>query len=98
MSRHVDDIKTMLFDEPDFDSDDEIKSKTARRKERKKIKKQSEEKTKPSVETIVFRDRAKKRKPSNVRQNFVFPHTILFVYMYIEIRDSNTSISTTRKC
>jgi hypothetical protein len=73
MSRHVDDIKTMLFDEPDFDSDDEIKSKTARRKERKKLKKQSEEKTKPSVETIVFRDRAKKRKPSNVCRNFVFP-------------------------
>jgi hypothetical protein len=66
MSRHVDDIKSLLFDEPDFDNDDEIKSKTTRRKEKKKL----EEKHKPSVETIVFRDPAKKRKKLNVRQQF----------------------------
>ncbi|CAF1381946.1 unnamed protein product [Adineta steineri] len=65
MSRHVDDIKTMLFDEPDFDSDEEIKSKSARRKERKKFKKEVEEKEKSSVETIVFRDPAKRKKKTN---------------------------------
>ncbi|CAF0974256.1 unnamed protein product [Rotaria sordida] len=68
MSRHVDDIKNMLFDEPDFDSDnndDEIKSKTVRRKQRKKLQKQLEEKKKPSVETIAFRDPSKKKKILN---------------------------------
>ncbi|CAF4145053.1 unnamed protein product [Rotaria sordida] len=68
MSRHVDDIRNMLFDEPDFDSDnndDEIKSKTVRRKQRKKLQKQLEEKKKPSVETIAFRDPSKKKKILN---------------------------------
>ncbi|UJR22167.1 hypothetical protein I4U23_025231 [Adineta vaga] len=71
MSRHVGDIKTMLFDEPDFDSDEEVKSKNARRKERKKLRKQVEDEkkkkkkkaTKSTVETIVFQDRAKRKKP-----------------------------------
>jgi len=65
MSRHVNEIKDMLFDEPDFDSEDEeIKSKKIRRKKLKEEKK-------PSVETIVFHDRAKKRKISDVsRENF----------------------------
>jgi hypothetical protein len=59
MARHVEDIKNMIFDEPDFDNDEEeIKSKKIQRKEDKK---------KSSVETIVFRDPAKKRKVSNVR-------------------------------
>ncbi len=62
MSRHVDAIKSMVFDEPDFDSDDEIKSKATRRKSKKEL----EEKHQPSVETIVFRDPAKKRKKLNV--------------------------------
>jgi hypothetical protein len=79
MSRHVDDIKTLLFDEPDFDSDDEIKSKTTRRKERKKLKKQVEEKHEPSVETIVFRDPAKRRKKLNVNKKFQFSRIIFFV-------------------
>ncbi|CAF4686405.1 unnamed protein product, partial [Rotaria sp. Silwood2] len=69
MSRHFDDIKHMLFDEPDFDSDDddddEIKSKTVRRKQRKKLQKQLEEKSKPTVETIVFQDPKKKKKKLN---------------------------------
>ncbi|CAF4753384.1 unnamed protein product, partial [Rotaria sp. Silwood2] len=59
----------MLFDEPDFDSDDddddEIKSKTVRRKQRKKLQKQLEEKSKPTVETIVFQDPKKKKKKLN---------------------------------
>ncbi|CAF5032100.1 unnamed protein product, partial [Rotaria magnacalcarata] len=66
MARHVNEIKNMMFDEPDFGSDDdgndEIKSKTARRKERKRSQKQVEEKKKSSVETIVFQDRRKKKK------------------------------------
>ncbi|CAF0834578.1 unnamed protein product [Adineta ricciae] len=65
MSRHVDDIKTILFDEPDFDSDEEVKSKNARRKEKKKLKTQTEVKKKPQVETIVFRDPAKRKKLMN---------------------------------
>ena len=66
MSRHVDDIKTILFDEPDFDSEEEVKSKNARRKEKKKLKIQTEVKKKPQVETIVFRDPAKRKKLMNV--------------------------------
>lgn len=76
MSRHVDEIKNMLFDEPDFDSDDdaedEIKGKRARRKERKRLEKQMEEKKRPTVETIVFRDPRKKKKVINVSKTTQF--------------------------
>jgi len=62
MARHVEEIKNMIFDEPDFENDEEeIKNKKIRRKKEEK---------KSSVETIVFRDPAKKRKVSNVSEKF----------------------------
>jgi hypothetical protein len=75
MSRHVDAIKELLFVEPEFDNDEGVKSKTARRKERKKSKRQledTEEVKNSSVETIVFRDPAKRRKLANVSIHYCF--------------------------
>ncbi len=81
----------MLFDEPDFDSEDEeIKSKKIRRKKLK------EEKKKPSVETIVFHDRAKKRKISDVSRKILIVHND-FVFFYVESRNSNSNISRRRR-
>jgi hypothetical protein len=75
MARHVDEIKNMIFDEPDFDNDDEkeIKSKKTRRKKLQK------ETTKSSVETIVFRDPAKKRKITDVSRHISVSCIDLFV-------------------
>ena len=64
MSRHVDDIREMLFDEPEFESeDDEVVIKKAKKK---KVK---NEQKKATVETIVFRDPAKKRKVEKVSRS-----------------------------
>ena len=63
MSRHVDAIKQWVFEEPDFD--DETADEPVRRKKSKKI---TEKVDKSSVETIVFRDPAKRRKKTNVRR------------------------------
>jgi len=52
MSRHVDEIKDMVFDQQEVDSDEE---KVVRSK-KKKVEKKS------TVETIVFRDPAKRKK------------------------------------
>ena len=60
----------MLFDQVDFDSDNEIESKTTRRKKKKKLQKQLEEKKKSPIETIVFQDPTKKRKMAKVRCEF----------------------------
>lgn len=64
MSRHVDEIKGLLFDELEFDSGEE---EGERVKKRKKKKVEQVEK-KPPVETIVFRDPAKRRKLGNVSE------------------------------
>lgn len=61
MSRHIAEIQDLIFDEPDFDDDEEKVSKKKRKKS-KKI-----EDTTPPVETIVFRDPAKRRKKVQVR-------------------------------
>lgn len=58
MSRHVDEIRELLFDEPEFESDEEVK-----KKKKKKVK---NDQKKSAVETIVFRDPAKKRKVTKV--------------------------------
>lgn len=52
MSRHVNDIKNMIFDQPEFESDDDDDDNDPKPVETKKS----------TVETIVFRDRAKKTK------------------------------------
>jgi hypothetical protein len=59
MGRHVEDIKNMIFDEPNFDNDEE------------EIRIKKKDVKKSSVETIVFRDPAKKRKLPKVRQKNV---------------------------
>jgi hypothetical protein len=61
MSRHIAAIKDLIFDEPVFDDDEEHVSKKKRKKS-----KTIEEPTTP-VETIVFRDPAKRRKTAKVR-------------------------------
>lgn len=89
MSRHVDDIKSLLFEEPDFESDEEVKSKSARRKERKRLKKSADgAEATPAVETIVFRDPAKrKKKKGNVsRRRWAFGRTSV---VCLETRCSN---------
>ena len=58
MSRHIAEIKDLIFAEPDFDDDEGEVSKKKRKK--------NEETTSP-VETIVFRDPAKRRKKAQVR-------------------------------
>lgn len=60
MSRHVDQIREMIFEEPEFESDED---EVVKKKKKKKVKK---EEKKSTVETIVFRDPAKKRKLNKV--------------------------------
>lgn len=55
MSRHVNDIKNMLFDQPEFESDNDDDDDD--QKDSEPIKKK-----KSTVETIVFRDRSKMKK------------------------------------
>ncbi len=70
MSRHVHEIKDMLFDQPEFDSDEEKVVK----KKKKKVEKKS------TVETIVFRDPAKKKKVVNVSRSI---QILLMNYFYL---------------
>lgn len=86
MSRHVDEIRELLFDEPEFESEeDEI----VVMKKGKKKKTKNEDKKKSTVETIVFRDPAKKRKVEKVSESIYISSTKDFCF--VESRTTTTS-------
>lgn len=79
MARHVEDIKNLIFDEPDFESDDEEEEL----KSTKKLKKQK----KSTVETIVFRDPAKRKKKTgnvSIKENFC---KLIIFDLYRKLKD-----------
>ena len=61
MSRHIEEIKELIFDELDFD-EEETTSKKDRTKDTEK---------RTPVETIVFRDRAKRKKVPQVKRSLL---------------------------